>query len=328
MADYKGIQGRSVQSLSADPGTLENVTGQLWYNTTTGAFKLATENAVSTGAWASAPNLNTARYYFHGGGSTTAGIVAAGSPNGTYTETYDGSSWTTVNALNAVKSYPGMGGSSTAAVLAGSQSGSEDNTEIWDGTCWSETGNLNTGRGNAGPIKGPSTATIIAGGSGGDIPGTPGATETFNGTVWTETGHAMNSPSVQGKAGLGTQTAMMSVGGEPTATVSETYDGSTWTEGNGINSGRGNFSGSGITTAGIIFGGAPVSFGAYSETYDGTSWSAAPTTAQTHGPGTAGGDVGSSLNSAFAAGGYAPGAVAHVDIWTYTQFAAKTVTVS
>ena len=326
MADYKGIQGRSVQSLSADPGTLENVTGQVWYNTTTGTFKLSTENAVSTGSWSAAPNLNTGRYYFNGAGSTTAGIVAAGTPGGIKTEIYNGTAWSEDSDLNAVKGYPGIAGISTAAICTG-QPTSIKNVETWDGTSWSETADTNTDRSNSGPARGPVTATIVAGGAGGGINADPGATETYNGTSWTETGNNMNSPAAQGKAGLGTQTAMMSVGGEPTVALSETYDGSTWTEGNNLNVGGGNFSGSGITTAGIVFGGTGPRATA-SETYDGTSWSTAPATAQAHGPGLAGGDVGSSLTASFAAGGYTAGGVVNVDHWTYTQYAAKTVTVT
>ena len=42
MATYKGIQGYTVQKLSSDP-TASEVVGQLWYNSTTGAFKIGTE---------------------------------------------------------------------------------------------------------------------------------------------------------------------------------------------------------------------------------------------------------------------------------------------
>jgi len=325
MADYKGIQGKSVQKLSSDPTASESV-GQLFYNSTTGTFKLSTENALSTGAWSSAPNLTTGRYYFHGAGSTTAGIVAAGSPGGTKTEIYNGTAWSEESDLNAVKGYPGIAGISTAAICTG-QPASYKNVETWDGSTWTETADTNTDRSNAGPARGPVTATIVAGGAGGGINADPGATETYNGSVWTETGHNMNSPAAQGKAGLGIQTAMMSVGGEPTQTYSETYNGTTWTEGNVINVGGGNFSGSGTVTAGIVFAGTGPRNTA-SETYDGTCWSNAPATAQAHGPGAAGGDVGSSLNAAFVAGGYTAGGVVNVDHWTYTQYAAKTVTVT
>ena len=57
MATYKGIQGYSVQKLSSDPTASEAV-GQLWYNSSTGKFKVGVQAA---GAWASGGNLNTAR---------------------------------------------------------------------------------------------------------------------------------------------------------------------------------------------------------------------------------------------------------------------------
>ena len=48
MADYKGIQGYTVQSLSDDPTASSNTEGQLWYNNSTGKFKLV---ATGTAAW-------------------------------------------------------------------------------------------------------------------------------------------------------------------------------------------------------------------------------------------------------------------------------------
>ena len=40
MATYKGIQGYSVKKLSSDP-TASTAVGQLWYNSTEGAFKVS-----------------------------------------------------------------------------------------------------------------------------------------------------------------------------------------------------------------------------------------------------------------------------------------------
>ena len=57
MATYKNIQGYTVQKLSSDPTASEAV-GQLWYKSTTGAFKIGTEGA---GTWASGAAMNTAR---------------------------------------------------------------------------------------------------------------------------------------------------------------------------------------------------------------------------------------------------------------------------
>ena len=39
MATYKGIQGQSVQTLASDPSPTASAEGQLWYNSTTYAFK-------------------------------------------------------------------------------------------------------------------------------------------------------------------------------------------------------------------------------------------------------------------------------------------------
>ena len=50
MATYKGIQGYSVQKLSTDPTASSDTTGQLFYNSTSGDFKVSVAGA---GAWAS-----------------------------------------------------------------------------------------------------------------------------------------------------------------------------------------------------------------------------------------------------------------------------------
>jgi len=44
MATYKGIQGYSVQKLSSDPTASSDTAGQLWYNSTEGAFKIVVDD--------------------------------------------------------------------------------------------------------------------------------------------------------------------------------------------------------------------------------------------------------------------------------------------
>ena len=44
MATYKGTEGYTVQSLSDDPSATANNEGQLWYNTTTGKFKIVVDD--------------------------------------------------------------------------------------------------------------------------------------------------------------------------------------------------------------------------------------------------------------------------------------------
>jgi hypothetical protein len=60
MATYKGIQGFTIQNLSADPSN--PIEGQVWYNSTSNVWKV--EEATTVGAWATGGNLNTARAIF------------------------------------------------------------------------------------------------------------------------------------------------------------------------------------------------------------------------------------------------------------------------
>jgi hypothetical protein len=68
MTLYKGIQGFSVQNLSADPTDPNE--GQLWYNSTSNVWKVT--SATTAGAWATGNNLNTARFSLAGAGTQTA----------------------------------------------------------------------------------------------------------------------------------------------------------------------------------------------------------------------------------------------------------------
>jgi hypothetical protein len=74
MTLYKGIQGFSVQNLSADPTDPNE--GQLWYNSTSNVWKLT--SATTAGAWATGGNMNTAREYLTGAGTQTAALAFGG----------------------------------------------------------------------------------------------------------------------------------------------------------------------------------------------------------------------------------------------------------
>ena len=80
-------------------GYADAITGDFYYNSTTGQFKTVNTGGAPIGSWSSGGNLNTARYGNMAGGDTTAAISAAGNTTGSgpgYTnvvESYDGSSW-------------------------------------------------------------------------------------------------------------------------------------------------------------------------------------------------------------------------------------------
>jgi hypothetical protein len=62
MADYKGIQGFGVETLASDP-TESGSVGQIFYNSTSGTFKVVKPGGIAAGTWASGGSLNTDRGY-------------------------------------------------------------------------------------------------------------------------------------------------------------------------------------------------------------------------------------------------------------------------
>ena len=83
MAKYSDIKGFTVQTVSSDPAA----------------------SAAATGTWASGGNTNTARRFTPGAGTSgpthNNALIFGGSPSVLDTESYDGSSWTELNNLNA-----------------------------------------------------------------------------------------------------------------------------------------------------------------------------------------------------------------------------------
>ena len=331
MATYKGIQGYSVQTLASDPSPTASVEGQLWYNSTSGTFKIA---QTLGGAWAAGGDLNLARSEFGGGrqGTLTAGIVFGGdappstSPPGylKLTETYDGTSWSEVNDMNAAKASPGSFGIQTAAMAMG---GNDPNTsEEYDGSSWSEVNDINTWRTNPGG-SGTVAAAVIAGGN--PAPGRV-KTETWNGTTWTEVNPLNVGRSEAGFAGTVSTAAMVSGGNPGYKDITEQWNGTTWSEVNNLTAPRGQFKGSfGSQTAAIVAGGitaSPNVYSALTEIWDGSSWSE---TGDIGSPTRLGAGGGSS-SSGFCAGGRSDAAAYTnaTDEWADPVYAIKTVTTS
>ena len=117
MTTYKGINGFAVQSVASDPSPLDE--GQVWYNNTSYAFKLASVSTVGT--WATGGNLNTARSALAGAGSNSSNfIVFGGTPVSTASESYNGIAWTNTPSLNTGRGQiSGAGNSNTAALAFG-----------------------------------------------------------------------------------------------------------------------------------------------------------------------------------------------------------------
>ena len=135
MTIYKGLKGKTIQNFTSDPS--DDTEGQVWYNTTAGAFK----SVLSSGTWSSGSPLITARRSLAGAGTQIAGL-AFGGDTGTLssaTEEYNGSGWASGGNLGTARYGAGNAGSQTAGLAFGGliPPGNTAATEEYTGTTFS-----------------------------------------------------------------------------------------------------------------------------------------------------------------------------------------------
>jgi hypothetical protein len=331
MATYKGIQGYTVQSLSSDPPAAQSV-GQLWYNSTSGAFKIGTQGS---GAWATGGDMVVGRNRLGGCGTTTAGLAVGGfppggAPNVSLCEEYDGTTWSEVNNYPVGTQSPGMAGTQIAALFISGGNYSPLASHKYDGTSWTATGTRNASALLRCQGSGTQTAALTTAGETHPWTGYSDTTESFNGTSWTqENAYPQAASEVQV---MGTTTATLAVGGSPTpgpGTLANDWNGTSWTAGTASSTGRSEFGSSHVgatSTSGIIFSGDSPITGA-TEKWDGSSWTEVGDMATARYQIASGGNAG----AAIAMGGSVAGTYAitgATEIWEDPVYAIKTVTVS
>ena len=228
-------------------------------------------------AWSTPPaSMNTGRY---GLGSANAGTQTAAlgfggdqlGPVTAATESFNGTSWTTVNSLNTARAVVGGAGTQTAGLAFGGSNppGTRlTSTETWNGTSWTASGALPVAkRGMTG--FGIQTAAISAGGESPVV----ATTESFNGSTWTAV-NSMNTART-GLGGAGTQTAGLGFGGYVSApvgntTATELWNGTSWTSNpTGLGSGRYGVVGSGTQASALSTSGNPAPVSTSSEEWTG-----------------------------------------------------------
>jgi hypothetical protein len=230
MATYKGIQGFTIQNLSADPSN--PIEGQVWYNSTSNVWKV--EEATTAGAWATGNNMNTARRGLGGAGTQTAALAFGG--NHHLLQVQQKNMMEQLGQLSRKFKYSkrdlaGCGTQTAALAFGGNPPPVTGATEEYDGSTWTTFPiSLNTAR-TALAGAGTQTAALAFGGYYWclQVPAT-GATEEYNGTYLDNILGSLNT--ARGTlAGAGTQTAALAFGGgsTPTTGATEEYDGSTWT---------------------------------------------------------------------------------------------------
>ncbi len=303
MATYYGTYGQKVQYLASDPSDPQ--IGQVWYNSTSAVLKvrqLGTVNAFSAGG-----NLNTGRLGLAGAnsGTQTATIVFGGNPGPgagptfvNATESYNGTSWTTLPAtMNTARNYlSGCGTQTSALAFSGltttpAPSGVSVLSESYNGTSWTNTPTMNTSGQQRFGVGASNTSALCFLGSGPLNAFGLDNTESWNGSSWTSLANANTGRSGGGSAGV--QGAALGFGGyrggSGLLTATESWNGTSWTTVNAMNNVRGS-AGFGSQTAAVVAGGAPPGVGAgATELWNGTSWTNNPTgllTARQAGTGT------------------------------------------
>ena len=172
----------------------------------------------------------------------------------------------------------------TATSIVASDPPSPDAGQMWYNTTtkqlkgyilgsssWATGGNMNTARAYNFATAGTQTAALNTGGNL-DPGGRTGLTESYNGSSWTEV--ADLNDTRYGNDGAGTQTAMITMGGNspPYTGNTEVWDGSSWTEVGNLNTGRSRLACAGTSTATIAYGGTTGSVSAVAETWNGSAW--------------------------------------------------------
>jgi hypothetical protein len=274
----------------------------LWFNSTSQTLKgYGAAAGLSSTAWSSGGNLNTARQEGQTFGTQSAGIYAGGEPPRTaVTEEYNGSAWTEVNDLPVVRSGGASMGVLTAGLIAGGSinlppaSTATATSLFYDGTNWTLGSNINTARDSTIGGAGTQTSGLIFAGYVPSPAGNVALTESWNGSAWTEVSDLNTARRAVG--GLGLQTAALCLGGYglPIPSSTEEYNGTSWTNVGTLNTARYGMatSQSGTVSSALAMNGNNgVSPLTVTEYYNGTSWTELndTSTARTysHGAGTA-----------------------------------------
>ena len=172
----------------------------------------------------------------------------------TNTESYDGSTWTTVNPANTKRFSIGGSGTQTSSIVLGGRDDPANrgtSFEEWDGTSWATGTSPPLSKNNTG-VWGDSNAALVFGGNTPALP--PGTNQKtaqdWNGTAWTSVSdminRAFNNASNCGDSGSGVNA---------NSTGSEEWDGQTWSTIPAMTSARNGCGGG--DNSNIWIGGAP-----------------------------------------------------------------------
>ena len=202
-------------------------------------------------------------------GTQNATLIAGGrNPADTsFTEDFNGISWTELNDLT-VSAHRGAGaGTTNAGIQFGGATSPKAKTEIWNGVTWHSAQNLGTGRATLAGAGTQNSALAMSG----YTPGLVTNTELFNGISWSELNDNITGRRLVGGDGT-SEAAFIAAGGTPAKVAcTEEWNGSVWSAGGALGAARYGQGSWGSVNAAVQAGGGGVSN--LTEEYNGTSWS-------------------------------------------------------
>ena len=313
------------------------ITGDFYYNSTTGQFKTVNDGGAPIGTWASGASTNTeaGQRGSASRSSTSSAFVSGGFRMGVpdvtaNAESYDGTSWTEGPNQPGTNRIGAAWGATNSYVTAGGSTGTSGApinpyAFEWNGTSFSNGGQLNNARRNAAGAGVSETAGRAF--AGGDNPGPAQAfNESYNGTAFTEETD-LNTARIR-PTGFGTTTAAIAASGGGGTNV-ESWDGSSWTEVAEVVVALSNGSGgAGTSTDGLIFckNGTPPG-AATCQFWNGTSFTEVADLSVNRYANAGGG---ANSTNAISVGGYGPptAVTTSTELWSAGDFEIKSVTTS
>jgi membrane-associated protease RseP (regulator of RpoE activity) len=328
MANYKELEGFGVQTLATDPDSAGWV-GSIFYNSTSGTFKVVKAGGIAVATWASGGALPTATQGLSeaGVGTQTDALVAGGLfpglPVQSQTLSYNGTSWSSLNNLNTARQFGSAFGTTTAAIIAaGETTIALTNVESWDGTNWTATTSLPLGVTSAASIGDSQTSGSVIGGYNAS---NRANNQNWNGTSWTELTDI--NTARHGLTGVGTTSDAIVFSGDdaPNQNAVESYNGTSWTEVTEPNTPRYRAASSGSSSTNALqIGGNVPPYSALTEFWNGSSWTELndlSTARVSHG------GIGST-SSALAVGGNNGSYLSATEEWTAPDVVINTLTTS
>ena len=266
-----GTTSTAFRTVATDPSPL--VAGDVWYNSTSDAFKCAQTGNI----FASSAALTATFSQGASSGTSSALILTGGVVGGTAALTqmlWNGTAWSSGVSSAVIRYESGGCGTSTAALLTCEQlTGVSPNSEKFNGTSWSTTGSQILTIRSFGVVFGTDSSALVATGYG--SAGNTYTCEKFNGSTWSSTTVYPSGASKggEGNCGIGTSSNAGMSTGDYDSTSMYSWDGTTWGAIGARINGYGWSLGAGTVSSAIAMGGT---FGgaslATTETYNGTVW--------------------------------------------------------